>query len=191
MNIVPNVLTGSRVLGLAPLLWAAHAGRRTLFLGLLAFLLLTDLIDGPLARRLRQEGRTGARLDSVADWLLYGALAVSCWWLEEAAFRENLTWFVTVFGTWLVSALVCLARFGALPSYHTRLAKGAALVTGPVALAWILFGWTGGVPWALALVTIANLEGVAISMVVSERLTDVPDLRYALARERDRGGGIR
>lgn len=176
---VPNVLTTARILGAAPLATLAWFGQRNAFIGFLAFLLLTDLIDGPIARRLGQQGKTGARLDTIADGLLYIAVALSFWWLETDAFRAHLPWFWAVFVSWLLSVAVSLVRFGRLPSYHTWLAKTSALVVGPVALAWIVAGWTAGIPWALAFVTLANVEAAAIGAVLPEWRSDVTSLGRA------------
>ena len=76
---VPNVIVALRVLGLGPLLWAAHAGHRQAFLWIMLALILSDWVDGKLAVLLDQETELGARIDSLADALMSGALGLAFW----------------------------------------------------------------------------------------------------------------
>ncbi|MFW6085482.1 MAG: CDP-alcohol phosphatidyltransferase family protein, partial [Gemmatimonadota bacterium] len=48
---VPNAVSALRLFGLAPLLWAAHEGHRSLLVVILVALLISDWIDGKLAAR--------------------------------------------------------------------------------------------------------------------------------------------
>lgn len=173
---VPNMITAFRLAGIAPLLWAASQGHRFVFLGILSLLLLSDWADGKLAVWLDQRTEIGARLDSAVDAAMYGAVALSCWWLEGEAVQRQMIWFVGVAATWGLSGLVSVVRFGRMPSYHTRAAKISWLVVAVVAVAWIATGDDRGVPWALALVIATNLEAVAIGFVLPEWRADVSSI---------------
>lgn len=173
---VPNAITVLRLAGIAPLLWAAHEGRRPIFLGILALLLLSDWVDGKLAAWLDQRTELGARLDSAVDAAMYGAVALSCWWLEGEAVERQMLWFVGVAATWGLSGLVSVVRFGRMPSYHTRAAKISWLVVAVVAVAWIATGDDRAVPWALALVIATNLEAIAIGFALPEWRADVSSI---------------
>lgn len=183
---VPNAISAVRILGLAPLLWTAHEGYREAFLWILLFLLISDWIDGKLAILLKQNTVFGARLDSAADALMYGALGVCVWWLEGEVVRDRIEWFAAAIGTWGVSVTVSLVRFGRMPSYHTWGAKASWLVAGTVTVVWLVFGNTFAVPWALAFVTITNLEAVAIGLTIPEWRVDVPSWRHALRIRNER-----
>ena len=67
---LPNQLTLIRLLSI-PAMWicATLGSARGLGLGLI-IALVTDFIDGPLARRLSQASEFGARFDSFVDQLL-------------------------------------------------------------------------------------------------------------------------
>lgn len=173
---VPNAISVLRLVGIAPLLWAGYEGHRHVFLGILALLLLSDWADGKLAAWLDQRTELGARLDSAVDAAMYGAVALSCWWLEGEAVQRQLIWFVGVAATWGASGLVSVARFGRMPSYHTLAAKASWLVVAVVAVAWIATGDDRVVPWALALVIATNLEAIAIGFALPEWRADVSSL---------------
>lgn len=177
---VPNVLCGLRLMGVLPLLWVAWEGHRQAFFWILVVLLLTDWLDGKLAKLLDQETTFGARFDSVADAVMYAAFALSFWWLEEQAVRQLSPWILAAGFTWAVSEVVGLVRFGRLPSYHTWGAKVSWLAVGVASVAWILTGRSDFVPWALGLVILTNLEAVAIGWVLPEWRANVPTLYHAL-----------
>lgn len=177
---VPNVLCGLRSIGILPLLWVAWEGHRRAFFWILVALLLTDWLDGKLAKLLDQQTTFGARFDSVADAVMYTAFALSFWWLEEPAVRELAPWIFAAGLTWAASEVVGLVRFGRLPSYHTWGAKVSWLVVGVACVLWILNGRSDLVPWALGLVVLTNLEAVAIGLALPEWCVNVPTLYHAL-----------
>ena len=170
---VPNVVTGLRLLAAFPLVWLAWEGERSLFAGLLLLMLLSDWLDGKLAIVLDQRTELGPRLDSVSDILMYSAVALAFLWLEPDAIHAAVGWLAAALGTWALSAVVALARFGRFPSYHTRAAKTGWLVVGGVALYTIWSGDARGVPWALGWVVLTNLEAVAVGLLLPEWRSDV------------------
>lgn len=177
---MPNLLSAVRLLGAVPLLWLAWSGERTVFLGLFLFLIATDWVDGKLAIALHQETELGARLDSAADVLMYGVVALSLWWLERSVILDNLGLVLGAIGTWWLSAFVCLARFGRLPSYHTMAAKLGWLIAGVVSLLLVFNGNAVAFPWALGWVALTNLEAVAIGFVLPEWRANVPSVVHAV-----------
>lgn len=168
---IPNTLTVTRLAGIPFLLILALAGQpvAVLLLGLL--LVLTDWLDGVLARALHQQTPLGAKLDTIADVLLGLSLVLCVAWLDWSFLARHRNVVVTVLGSYGLSAAACLAKFGIWPSYHNYLAKlGMTLgsLTGLALLAkaagWIdwpldsLFWLTAGV------ITLANLEALAITL---------------------------
>ena len=67
---VPNLLSASRVACCPLLLALAWNGASGGFLTIFALGLLSDVLDGALARRLGQESDFGAQLDQWADFLV-------------------------------------------------------------------------------------------------------------------------
>ena len=65
MKRLPNVISALRIAGSFGLLFCDVAG--WLFWALYALCGISDMVDGPLARDLQAESKTGAVLDSVAD----------------------------------------------------------------------------------------------------------------------------
>ena len=74
MKLLPNVISVLRVAGSIGLLFCDVAG--WLFWALYALCGISDMVDGPLARKLQAESKTGAVLDSVADILFVACCAI-------------------------------------------------------------------------------------------------------------------
>ncbi|MFW5947294.1 MAG: CDP-alcohol phosphatidyltransferase family protein [Gemmatimonadota bacterium] len=188
---VPNLIALLRLVGTAPMLWTAYTGHRTAFFWIVFLLLASDWLDGKLARALDQRTELGARLDSVADWLMYGAMGVAFWWLEPVVIRDNAGLIAGVFATWGVSAGVALLRFRRLPSYHNRLAKLSWLLAALAAVLLLLADDPRLMPWAFLAVILTNLEGAAIGAVLPEWRADVGWIGEAWRLRRGRQTEVR
>ncbi len=184
---IPNVISFARLLGVFPLLWAAHENHRDLFLWIMIALLLSDWLDGMLAKVLDQRTVLGARLDSGVDAFMYAAIALSLFWLEGEVIRSQMGWLLAVLGSWTVSMVVGFYRFRRLPSYHMWSAKVAWLVAACTALVLLLTGSSFLVPWALGLAVLANLHAVAVSLTLPRWEADIWSLRQARLRRQESG----
>ena len=74
MKRLPNVKSALRIAGSFGLLFCDVAG--WLFWALYALCGISDMVDGPLARNLQAESKTGAVLDSVADIVFVAFCAI-------------------------------------------------------------------------------------------------------------------
>ena len=186
MLTLPNLLSGLR-LGLTPvLLYLAHGDHRTVFLAVLALSLLSDAVDGILARWLGQTSQLGARLDSWADLLTGLSLPLCAWWLWPGPVAQEAPWLTALVFCYLMPVVLGFVRFRRLTSYHTIAWKVLAWVIAGAAVA--LLGW--GIGWpiqvVLPFVALASLEEIAITIVLPEWRSNVPSLRHALALRRER-----
>ena len=74
MRHLPNVISVLRIAGSIGLLFCDVAG--WMFWALYALCGISDMVDGPLARNLQAESKTGAVLDSVADIVFVACCAI-------------------------------------------------------------------------------------------------------------------
>jgi phosphatidylglycerophosphate synthase len=162
----PNLLSGAR-LALAPAaLTAAIAGSRPWFIALLAAALLTDALDGFLARRLDAHSELGRKLDSAADYLtmITGLAGIALLWPGIA--RRELPWIAAGLGSFFGVIAYGFVRLGRAPCYHTWLAKAGAVACA-LSLVPLLAGRTTA-PFhaAIALQVLAGLEELAIMLLI-------------------------
>jgi CDP-diacylglycerol--glycerol-3-phosphate 3-phosphatidyltransferase len=77
---VPNLLSLSRLAVLPLFLWSVgRPGYLWLTIGLVAYGIVSDLLDGYLARRLGQESEWGRLLDPLSDKLILASVFVFCY----------------------------------------------------------------------------------------------------------------
>jgi CDP-diacylglycerol---glycerol-3-phosphate 3-phosphatidyltransferase len=128
MNIIPNILSSFRIIAAPFLLILAWEGYRSLFIGLLIATLLSDSIDGFVARKFNASSNLGAKLDSYGDMAIYLTVPLCAWWLWPQILKEEALFVFIVIGAYILPLLVGLMKFRKIPSYHTLGAKIAAVI---------------------------------------------------------------
>ncbi len=185
----PNLISATRLALMPAVLGAAVAGERELFVGLIAFSLFTDAVDGQLARRLGAESEFGRKLDSAADYvtLFAGTTGIALLWPEIV--RRELPWILTGVAAFLAVIVLGLIRLGRAPCYHTWASKVGAVLC-PFTLIPLL---DGGPAWpfhAVILFLVATgVEEVAILLLLPRHLGEMPTLWHAFRHRRAGAGG--
>jgi phosphatidylglycerophosphate synthase len=184
---IADTLSGLRLL-LIPALWlAALVGNgRLVGIGLLVAG-ATDFLDGFLARRLGQESRTGARLDSLADNLLL--LSAMAWieLLHPEILRENTVLVAATLGIYLVSLSTGLIKFHQLGNLHLYSSKiaGAALYSFAV-ITLVIGAYEPPLLWlAAAAFMVSSGETLAAQLLFSAVDEDMGSVVRALKMRAD------
>src|SRR5687767_11523481 len=162
----PNLLSGARIALMPAVLLAAMAGSKPWFVVLVAASLLTDALDGFLARKLNAFSDFGRKLDSAADYLtmMTGLAGIALLWPELV--RRELPWIIAGLSAFFGVIVFGLIRLGRPPCYHTWATKvgviGCALSMIP-----LLSGWSA-VPFhvMISLQIVAAVEEVIISLLI-------------------------
>jgi len=177
---IPNTISLTRIAAAPTLLWAASAAAPRIFLGVFAFMMVTDFLDGFLARALNRQTVLGSQLDTIGDVLTALFVIPGGWMLWPEVVREEAAFFIAVPVVLAISGSVCLIRHGHLPSYHTRSAKLATAAAGVGV--WVLFA--GVTPWlfrgAVLLLAASAVEEIWISLLLIKWHPNVPSVRQAL-----------
>ena len=178
---IPNILSLYRILMFPVLLWLLWQGERRWFTGLLALSLLTDILDGLIARVFNQRTAIGAKLDSWADLgsyiLAYAAIAQFEWpWV--LAHKTGLM----VFGClYLACMLFVTFKFGGLIGLHLYSSKITGYLQGGFLLVLL---WRGNVEWFYYLMIvvgcIAELEQIAVLAILKSPKSDVKGLYWVM-----------
>ena len=167
---IPNIISLLRlVFSPALLLFAPFSDS---FLLLYALLGLSDVLDGFLARRWGVSGKLGARLDSAADFLLFGILL----YLLVRNYRFPvwaLLWAGLIAILRFVVLTVCYARFHKLVFLHTYANKvtGFLLILSPFLLP--LLGLNASAIVVCVVASISALEELILQLTQRELNLDV------------------
>lgn len=187
IRAIPNGLSALRLASVPVLLGLAWYDHALPFLLLLLAGVLSDALDGWLARRLDAVTQLGIRLDSMADFALYIAVPLGGWWLWPELLLREAPWIALIVVGYALPGAIALIRFRRLSSYHTWSAKLAVAVTALALL--VLFALE--VSWPLyigaPLALLAGLEQSAITLIAPGPRDELPSIVHALRADRERG----
>lgn len=136
---VPNAISFYRLISFPVVLVLALLGEEQWFVILISINLVSDIVDGFIARTFNIVTKFGAAVDNLADigtyiLALYGLFAFK--WQEVQPHASLLYVFLTVF---VISYIVAFARFGKVPGLHLYSAVAAGYLQG--AFFFVLFVW--------------------------------------------------
>lgn len=170
---VPNIICGIRLVGAIALFGIALLGHASAFGILFVILSLSDMIDGRLARWLNQRSDFGARLDSVADAVLYAALFFGLVWLRRELLISEAGWWIVGLLSYVLTTSAALWKYGRIPSYHTYAAKASNWLVLIAAVCLFLDYSIWPFRIAMIAVTLTNIETATITWYLKEWQADV------------------
>ena len=176
---IPTLLSLFRIAAAPFLLLSGWFGRADLFFILFGLMLLSDALDGFIARMLDQTSELGAKLDSYGDMATYLSTPIAAWWLWPDIIREELYYIIGVVTVYLLPAVFSFAKFGELASYHTWSAKISAVLMGGGIM--LLFGFENSTLFHIAVyfVIVEAIENIAITFTLPEPKTNIRSIRHA------------
>lgn len=184
LRALPLSLTALRA-ALAPaLLIIAYRGGSHIGFGLcLLTAFLSDIFDGMLARRLGVATPGLRRLDSAVDTFFYLSALYCLWHLHRAALLTRADALLTLAALEALRYAFDWWKFRREASYHMWSSKlwGVALF---LAFFLLLAVGSDGAATSVAIYLgiLADLEGIALSLVLDRWQSDVPTLAHALRR---------
>ena len=173
--MLPWGLLGFRLIVGPILLWDASDGQTDLnFVLLLGLAILSDILDGMLARRANVASQFFRRMDSIVDSALFLFVAAAAWAAHRDILIQSQALVMGMFALWLISQIPALIKFKRAAAYHSYSAKAAGLAL--LAAGVGLFGFAQGgalLNAALWAAIISHLERIGITLMLPEWRTDV------------------
>lgn len=154
-----NIVTLSRVVGAVALFCMNSISQA--FLSVYVFCGFTDLIDGPIARKMNSSSELGATLDTVGDVLTYLALT-KILVKQKAVPLWILIWIISAGILFGGCALVSKKRFDKLYLPHTYLGK---IFGGSVFVLPIMMQFMPGKVWMAVICSIATVHAAELFYV--------------------------
>ena len=182
---IPNAISGARLLATPVLLGAVVLGRRPLFTWLLLACLLSDILDGVIARVFRLRSALGALLDSTADMFVLLITGAGVFVFERAFLKAHGGIVAALVALYFAEAALALLRYGRISSFHTILTRVAAYAQGIFVMSLFLWGYHGWLFYAMAVLTAAALsEEIALLYVLPHWKSDVRGLYWVAGARR-------
>jgi len=186
---VPNILSLYRLFIFPVIALMIILKQEMAFAVLLVISLNTDVWDGWIARRFKQQTRIGARLDSLADIGMYitalGGIIV--FKLDEIGMDAWLFYvFVVCYVIVIISPLI---KFGKIQSFHLYSMKAAGYLQG---FFFIILFFIGYKPiffyFMVNMSLMAFIENLVIQLLISELRSDVKGIFWVLKDLRNGDG---
>ncbi|MBL7936371.1 MAG: CDP-alcohol phosphatidyltransferase family protein [Prolixibacteraceae bacterium] len=184
---VPNLISLYRLLIFPVILYFALTGREQWYVILLCISLISDVLDGNIARIFKLQTNFGAALDNLADIFTY-AMALLGLFLFKWSEIEPHAWILYLFlSVFLLSYLVSFYRFGKIPGLHLYSAVSAGYVQSVFFFVLFVFGFY---PWMYYLAVgwgaIAYVEKIFILFKLDDIKIGVKGLYWLMKKDRER-----
>jgi CDP-diacylglycerol--glycerol-3-phosphate 3-phosphatidyltransferase len=181
---VPNLISLYRLLVFPVILFMALTGRESWFVILLCISLVSDVLDGNIARYFKLQTNFGAALDNLADICTYAMALLGLFifkWTEIAPHAWILYLFLTVF---VLSYIVAFYRFGKIPGLHLYSAVSAGYIQSIFFFVLFVFGFY---PWMYYLAVgwgvIAYVEKIFVLLKLDDIKIGVKGLYWLMKKE--------
>lgn len=180
-----NAITLYRVLAAPCLVIIILNDRIDIFKWLLGFSFFTDLIDGQLARKFKVSSRFGAYIDSIGDDLTVLAGIAGVYFFRPTFLYDQRILIAVMVSLFFLQIIIALLRYRRISSFHTLLAKMAALFQGSF-LILLFFLENPFMPlfYLASIITILDLiEEIILVLLLKEWRANVRGI-YWVMRER-------
>jgi CDP-diacylglycerol--glycerol-3-phosphate 3-phosphatidyltransferase len=167
---VPNLISFYRLLVFPVILFMALTGRENWFIILLCISLVSDVLDGNIARIFKLQTNFGAALDNLADIFTY-AMALLGLFIFKWTEIEPHAWILYIFlGVFVLSYIIAFARFGKIPGLHLYSVVSSGYAQSIFFFILFVFGFYS---WMFYLVVIWGIAAYTEKIFVLLKLDDI------------------
>ncbi|AUC75254.1 CDP-alcohol phosphatidyltransferase family protein [Olleya sp. Bg11-27] len=178
---VPNFLSFYRLLTFPLVLWFIYVGEDNLFALFLCINLITDILDGLIARTFNLKTEFGAKLDSLADngTFIAAFIGIFTFKMEELSQAIWMLWlFISFF---ILGLLLSFLKFKQYPSLHLYTTKIGGYIQGLFIFVLFAWGYNANLFYlAMLLGYISHIEEIIILLLSKEMVSDVKGLYWVL-----------
>ncbi len=182
---VPNALSLYRLLAFPVILFMALTGREDIYVILLCISLISDALDGSIARRFNLQTRFGAGLDNLADMCTYAVALLGLFVFKWTDIEPHAWILYLFFGVFALSYLVAFKRFGKIPGLHLYSAVSAGYVQSIFFFVLFVFGFYAWFYYlALGWGVIAYIEKILVLLRLDDIKRGVKGLYWLMKEEK-------
>ena len=178
---VPNILSFYRLISFPVVLYFIIDNNERVFVILLIINLISDFLDGFIARKFNMQTDFGAKLDSLADDATYLLAFIGLFVFKLDEFVPYKVSALLFLVSYLASILVSLLKFRKMPSLHLYSSKLGAVLQGAFFFVLFIFGFFTLFYYIVVISGIASFsEQVIILLLSPEMRSDSKGLYWVL-----------
>lgn len=178
---IPNILSLYRLVSFPAVLYFTLTGQENIFVVLLCINLVTDILDGLIARVFKLQTEIGAKLDSLADLGTYLLAFLGIYLFKAAEFAPYIISFSIFIGLFILCNLMSLIKFGRFPSLHLYSWKIGGYIQGFFFFTLFVFDFYE--PFYYFMITwgiLSYLEHLIIQFLIQEMRSNAKGLLWIL-----------
>jgi len=157
------------------------AGNEKLFSIFITINLISDILDGWIARAFKMQTRIGARLDSWADLGTYLLAFIAVYVFKWNQLQPYSFTLIIFFVIRIISYAIVIIKFRGLIGLHTYLSKFTGYIQGAFIIALFLFNFYLWLYYFALLVGILDcVEEIIIILIISTPMSNVKGLYWIL-----------
>ncbi|MFW5760327.1 MAG: CDP-alcohol phosphatidyltransferase family protein [Cyclobacteriaceae bacterium] len=180
---LPNLLSFYRLVISPVILFFALSGQEKLYAIFICISLISDVLDGSIARLFNLQTRFGAALDNLADMFTYVLAFIGIYIFKWKEIEPHAWAFYMFIGTLLASYVVAFIRFRKVPGLHLYSVVSSGYAQGIFIVILFAFGFY---PWLFYTVifwgTLAYIEKIVVLLKLDDIRSGVKGI-YWLSRE--------
>jgi CDP-diacylglycerol--glycerol-3-phosphate 3-phosphatidyltransferase len=170
------------------ILYLCISRQEQLFVILLVINLITDVLDGLIARCFKMETEFGARLDAIADIGSFIAAIAGIFIFKAADIQPYLLSFSIFIFLLISTAAVSLIKFGRLSSIHLYSWKIGGYIQGAFFIVLFIFGFYPVFYYIMVIWGIFECcEHIIVHLIIKEMKSDIKGLYWVLKNKNTTG----
>ncbi len=167
---LPNILSFYRLIVFPVILYLALTGHEKWFVILLCISLISDILDGNIARLFNLQTKFGAALDNLADMATYAMALLGIFRFQWDVIKPHAWILYIFFGIFILSYIIAFCRFAKIPGLHLYSAVTAGYIQGIFFFVLFVFGFY---PWLYYLAIGWGIVAYIEKILVLLRLDDI------------------
>lgn len=178
---IPNILSLYRLFSFPFILVIALMRYETLFTWLICINLITDVLDGLIARTFNMKTEIGARIDSIADNGTFILVFIGLYLFRWESMKPQQIEFFVFMGLFASCILLSLIKFRRFPSLHLYSWKIGGYIQGGFIFISFAFQYYPLVFYIMLVWSIpAFLEHIIVQLLLKEMKSNAKGLYWVL-----------
>lgn len=181
---VPNLLSFYRLISFPFVLYFAFVGQEKIFAILLIINLITDALDGLIARVFNLQTEFGAVLDSYADIGMYISAIIGMIIFKADDLAPHWISFTVFIVAFIIPKVISYFKFRVFPSLHLYFSKVIGYLQGFFFFVLFAFGFNVTFYYIVILAGIVSfIEQIVIVILATEPKSNVKGLYWILTEK--------